>query len=93
MVKVTRFALHDDWEIELAFSDGTTGRIDFRGWFSGREGLLRELDDLTFFRGVQLDPESGTLVWPNGVDLCPDVLQQRATGRRIPWLVGGNHAA
>lgn len=35
------------------------------------------------FRQVAVDPEAGTLVWPNGVDLCPDMLYSEATGRPI----------
>jgi hypothetical protein len=93
MVRVTRLALLDAWEVELGFSDGAVGRIDFRGWFAGRPGLLGDLDDLERFRRVQLDPDSGTLVWPNGVDLCPDVLHHRATGQAIPWQRDRNHAA
>lgn len=30
------------------------------------------------FRGVTVDPEAGTLVWPNGADLDPDVLYEAA---------------
>ena len=26
------------------------------------------------FRQVRVDPELGTIVWPNGADVCPDVL-------------------
>lgn len=84
MVKVTRMVLLDGWEVELGFSDGTAGRIDFRDSFSGRPGLLGDLETPDLFRRVRLDPESGTLVWPNGVDLCPDVLHHRATGRPLP---------
>jgi len=93
MVKVTRLMLLDGWEVELEFSDGSRGRIDFRGWFSGRPGLLRDLDRLEVFRQVRLDPESGTLAWPNGVDLCPDVLHHRATGRGFLGTQGRDHAA
>ena len=75
MVKVTRLEHLDGWELALEFSDGSSGRIDFAGFFAGKPGLLGQLDQLVFFRQVRLDPESGTLVWPNGVDLCPDVLR------------------
>jgi hypothetical protein len=30
--------------------------------------------DPRFFRSVQVDPELGTIVWPNGADIDPDVL-------------------
>ncbi|WP_423226187.1 DUF2442 domain-containing protein [Candidatus Amarolinea aalborgensis] len=33
-----------------------------------------------------VDPEAGTLVWPNDVDFCPDVLYSRVTGEAIPEL-------
>lgn len=32
------------------------------------------LKDLDYFRRVRVDPELGTVVWPNGFDLDPDVL-------------------
>lgn len=30
--------------------------------------------DVEFFKSVRLDKTYGTVVWPNGVDLCPDTL-------------------
>ncbi len=32
------------------------------------------LEDLNFFELVRVNPESGTIVWPNGLDLDPSVL-------------------
>jgi len=31
-----------------------------------------------FFPLVAVDPKRGTIVWPNGADLAPDVLYARA---------------
>ena len=32
------------------------------------------LADRELFRQVSVDEEFGTIVWPNGADICPDVL-------------------
>jgi hypothetical protein len=48
--------------------------------------MLAPLSDVDFFSRVQVDPEAGTLVWPNGVDFCPDVLYSLATGEPLPVL-------
>jgi hypothetical protein len=45
--------------------------------------VFAPLEEIDFFKQVQVDPEAGTLVWPNGVDLCPDVLYSLATGKPI----------
>lgn len=75
-----------DYRLELAFSDGTAAEIDFRGRIVGRGGVFAPLEDVDVFRQVKVHPEAGTLVWPNGVDFCPDVLYADATGRPIEEL-------
>ena len=40
--------------------------------------------DPAYFAQVRVDPELGTVVWPNGAELDPDVLYARLTG--IPIL-------
>ena len=36
--------------------------------------LFAELKDPAFFKTVVLDPEVGTICWPNGADFDPDTL-------------------
>jgi hypothetical protein len=36
--------------------------------------LFAELKDPAFFEKVVLDPEVGTICWPNGADFDPDTL-------------------
>jgi hypothetical protein len=40
---------------------------------------LRE--DRARFEDLRVDPDLGTLAWPNGADLCPDILYMQATGK------------
>jgi hypothetical protein len=75
-----------DHRLELSFTDGTTSELDFRQQIVGRGGVFGPLEDVRFFAQVQVDPEAGTIVWPNGVDFCPDVLYSLATGRPIGVL-------
>jgi hypothetical protein len=67
----------------LSFNDGATMELDFRQRVVGRGGVFRPLEDIEFFKQVQADAEAGTIVWPNGVGFCPDVLYSLATGTSI----------
>jgi len=75
-----------DYELEIGFTDGTVANLDFRGRIAGRGGVFEALQAIDFFAQVAVDGEAGTLVWPNGVDLCPDVLYAEATGQDIDDL-------
>ena len=61
--------------LRLTFADGLTGDVDLAERFTGPLGPMFEpLRDPTYFGRVVVDPELGTVVWPNGADLAPDVL-------------------
>ena len=73
-----------DFRVALQFRDGSAGVVDLRAEIVGQPGLFRQLSDPDYFAGVALDEEAGTIVWPNGVDLDPDVLYHLATGAALP---------
>ncbi len=75
-----------EYRLELTFKDGTTGELDFKERVVGRGDVFRPLEDIGFFRQVKVDPEAGTIVWPNEVDFCPDVLYSLVTGKPIRAL-------
>jgi hypothetical protein len=69
--------LHD-YVLRLGFTDGSSRDVDLEPELWGR--VFEPLRDPELFRKVAVDPELGTIVWPNGADLDPDVLHgdQRA---------------
>jgi len=74
MVVEARFVR--DFVIWLRFRDGTIGEVDLKDELHGR--LFGPLRDPALFQQFRVDPESETLVWPNGADLAPEFLYERA---------------
>ena len=72
-----------DYQLELTFADGLKGIVDFAGWIVGKDGVFAPLEDMKFFSRVAVNPEIGTIVWPNGVDFDPEVLYSKVTGKPI----------
>jgi hypothetical protein len=69
-----------DYELELSFTDGIVATIDFRPRIAGRGAMFIPLQSLDYFKQLAVDQEAGTIVWPNGIDFCPNVLYAEATG-------------
>ncbi len=61
-----------DLRLRLTFSDGLVRELDFAARLN--IGVVASLNDPAVFSQVMVDPVAGTIVWPNGVDLDPYVL-------------------
>ena len=83
----------DGYRLDLTFNDEALGVVDMDGWLIGGKGVMEPLKDREFFQQVSLDEEAGTIQWPDGVDLCPDVLYGRATGIPIPFAAADRPTA
>jgi hypothetical protein len=83
LVHVTAREVIGDHRLRLSFDDGTAGELDLSGW--RWRGVFEALADPAYFAKVELDPELGTLVWPNGADFAPETLHN--------WVLSGQPAA
>ena len=79
---VVSVALTGPHRLRLRFDDGVEGEVDIKASVPF-VGVFEPLADPDFFAQVRVDPEAGTVVWPNGADLDPLVLHSRVTGRPI----------
>jgi hypothetical protein len=74
-----------NYRLRLRFDDGVEGEIDVAAMLPF-EGVFAPLREPKVFDAVKVDPVLGTIVWPNGADLDPDVLYAIVTGRPSPDL-------
>jgi hypothetical protein len=75
---ITEVEVLHDHVVRLRFADGFEKTIDLDPYLHGP--VFTEIrTNPAVFAAVEVDAEAGTIVWPNGADLAPDVLYE---GRR-----------
>ena len=72
----------EPYRLMLRFEDGAEGVIDLQQLVSF-SGVFAALSNPEEFASVQVHPELGTVYWPCGADLDPDVLYAHVTGQPI----------
>jgi hypothetical protein len=72
LVRVTSVELAGGYSLKIQFDDQTKKLIDLEPVLHGE--IFSPLKDPELFRKVTVDPEIGTLTWPNGADFDPDTL-------------------
>jgi len=79
MRKITRVEVLQAYRLALTFDDDMAGTVDLSG-LVGR-GVFACWNDPAVFEQVRIG-SSGELVWGNQVDLCPDALYLKVTGKQ-----------
>ncbi len=69
----------EGYRIWLRYRDGMEGEVDLSD-LAGR-GVFKVWADPRVFKTVYID-EGGAIAWEGGIDLCPDALYLRLTGKR-----------
>ena len=75
-----------DYRLWLRFQDGTEGEIDLGPELTFR-GVFAPLRDPAYFARVRVNPDLGTLCWPNDADWDPLALYSLLTRRPIETLL------
>jgi len=71
-----------EYRLRLRFEDGVEGIVNVTELVS-LTGIFAPLKDKTYFAQVRVNGDIGTICWPNGADLDPDVLYAAITGEAI----------
>ena len=79
IVEVKPLAGH---RVYLKFEDGVEGELDLAELVIF-DGVFESLKDPEQFKQVYVHSELGTICWPCGADIDPDVLYSRLSGKPI----------
>jgi len=71
---VTAVEYRHDFIYRVTFDDGLEGDVDLTE-FVGGGPVFEPLREPEFFRRARV--EAGTISWPNGADIAPEVLYER----------------
>jgi hypothetical protein len=73
MVRIRDVETLGGFRVRLSLTDGSAREVDLEPYLTGPV-FEPVRTDAAFFRSVRVDEELGTIVWPNGADIDPDVL-------------------
>ncbi|MGD0517883.1 MAG: DUF2442 domain-containing protein [Thermoguttaceae bacterium] len=79
MPKITKAKPLENYRLELTFDDGISGTVDLSDLVG--KGVFAMWRDYHTFERVRIG-SSGELVWDEQVDLCPDALYLKVTGKK-----------
>ena len=71
---VIRAEYRSEFRIHVTFQDGVESTIDFASWLEGP--VFEPLKERAYFQRFFID--GGTIAWPNGADIAPETLYERA---------------
>ena len=86
MVRPTDVTALEDYRIWIRYSDGSAGEVDL-AHLAGR-GVFAAWNDPRCFKDVHLGP-AGAVAWGDDIELCPDALYIRLTGKRLEEVIPG----
>lgn len=79
-IPVVVFAEHvEGHRLRLGFQDGSEGDLDIATIVGTFSGVFAPLRRPSYFRRVRVDPDLGTISWPNGADIAPETLRDALT--------------
>jgi hypothetical protein len=79
MQKVAKVKALPEYRLALEFEDGVSGTVDLSALVG--KGVFALWRDRCAFENVRIG-SSGEVVWGDEIDLCPDALYLKVTGKK-----------
>ncbi|MGH7468094.1 MAG: DUF2442 domain-containing protein [Longimicrobiales bacterium] len=78
LYRIVEVRVRPNYRVWIRFEDGVEGEVDLSD-LVGR-GVFASWNDPARFAKVRVDEQSGTLSWPDGLDVAPDTLYRELAG-------------
>jgi len=79
MYRIIKVKPLPNYRIWLKFSDGIAGEVDLSHLLG--MGVFQAWKEIDFFNSAHINPETHTVEWEGGIDLCPDNLYAIVVGK------------
>ena len=74
------------YRLYLRFDDGVSGVADLEPLLVPFDAVFEPLRDPCYFEQVRVNPDIGTICWPNDADIAPETLYALVTGSIGPAM-------
>lgn len=73
--KIKKIQYKGKYTYHIQFENDQKGNINFQPFLWGE--VFEPLKDKDYFKKAFIDKTSGSIAWPNGVDIAPETLYQQ----------------
>ena len=73
--KIKKIQYKGNYIYHIQFEDNIKGNINFQPFLWG--DVFEPLKEKKLFRKAFIDKTSGTITWPNGVDIAPETIYKK----------------
>ena len=77
--KIKKISYKKDYIYSIEFENNKRGDINFKSFLWG--DAFKPLQDTQYFQKAFIDKTSGTITWPNGVDIAPETLYSKISSQ------------
>jgi len=74
LIEVSSVKYLEDYKLLLTFDNGVRKVVDLRNRLNGE--VFEPLKQIEYFKQVSVEPDLGTICWPNEADFAPDTLYE-----------------
>jgi len=78
--KLNKIQYEKNYTYYIQFENKLSREVDFKPFLWGK--AFEELKEQSYFKKATIDDITGTISWPNGVDIAPETLYEKISAQK-----------